>query len=74
VEKKLFYIINTNLDDFVKSRKTPFFVIPAEVLRQVQDREPIERPESSRFKWLQMVWTPVFTGVTTFYEFINLES
>jgi len=54
-------------DDFVKSRKTPFFVIPAEVLRHAQDRELIERPESSLFKWVQMVWTPVFTGVTTFY-------
>jgi len=60
-----------NADEIVKSRKTPFFVIPAEVLRQAQDREPIERPESSFLKWLRMVWTPVFTGVTTFYETIN---
>jgi hypothetical protein len=29
------------------------------------------KPESSKFKQLQTIWTPVFTGVTTFYEFIN---
>ncbi len=43
-------------NDFLKSRKTPFFVISRIC------------GESSLFKWLQMVWTPVFTGVTTFYE------
>jgi len=30
--------------------------------------------ESSVFGHLQNFWTPVFTGVTTFYEGINLES
>jgi hypothetical protein len=30
------------------------------------------KPESSRFKQLQTIWTPVFTGVTTFYEFIKV--
>jgi len=24
-----------------------------------------------KFKQLQTIWTPVFTGVTTFYEFIR---
>jgi translocator protein len=28
------------------------------------------KPESSSFKYLQLFWTPVFTGVTTFYESI----
>jgi len=31
------------------------------------------KPESSFFNWLQSFWTPVFTGVTTFYETIKLE-
>jgi len=26
------------------------------------------RPESSYIKWFHLVWTPVFTGVTTFSE------
>jgi len=43
-------VANYNFSGLVKNRKTPFFVIPAEVLRQGQDREPIERPESSLFK------------------------
>jgi len=37
-----------------------------------QDRELVERlvewPGSSLFKHLQRAWTPVFTGVTNFYE------
>ena len=60
-----------NPDGLVKSRKSPFFVIPAKVLRQAQDREPAEWPESSLFIQLRRVWTPVFTGVTTFYETVN---
>jgi hypothetical protein len=31
------------------------------------------RPESSSFKLLQIFWIPVSTGVTTFYEAINLK-
>jgi len=46
-------------DELVKSRKTPFFVIPAKAGIQF-------------FTWLQSFWTPVFTGVTTFYETINI--
>jgi hypothetical protein len=43
----------------------PFSVIPAKAV-------PVaDKPESSLFKQLQTIWTPVFTGVTTFYEFIN---
>ena len=72
-----FFIINNNIDGLVKSRKTPFFVIPAP--HPVRDKL---QPESSLFKWLQMVWTPEpapdpdpgFTGVTTFYEFINIKT
>ena len=30
-----------------------------------------DKPESSIFSKLQLLWTPVFTGVTTFYEIIN---
>ena len=48
-----------NIDELVKSRKTPFFVIPAKAGIQF-------------FNWLQSFWTPVFTGVTTFYETINI--
>jgi hypothetical protein len=31
------------------------------------------KPESRDFKALQKQWTPVFTGVTTFYENIKLD-
>jgi len=31
------------------------------------------KPESSLFNWLQNFWTPVFTGVTTFYETIKID-
>jgi hypothetical protein len=30
--------------------------------------------ESSLFNLLQIFWTPVFTGVTTFYEYVNIKS
>jgi hypothetical protein len=30
------------------------------------------RPESTLFRSLLIPWTPVFTGVTTFYEALNL--
>jgi len=48
----------SNSDEFVKSRKTPFFVIPAEA--GIQSNRGI--------------WTPAFAGVTalgTFYEAVN---
>jgi hypothetical protein len=50
------------MDSFVKSRKGPFFVIPAYEL------------ESCIFKQLQKTWTPFFNGVTTFYEFIKIQN
>jgi len=53
-----------NFDSFVKNRKTPFLVIPAKAGIQF-------------FNCLQSFWTPPgldpgFTGVTTFYETINI--
>jgi len=30
------------------------------------------KPESTLFKQLQTIWTPVFTGVTTFYRTIKI--
>jgi len=50
--------LRIKFDDIVKSRKTTFFVIPAKAGIQF-------------FNWLQSFWTPVFTGVTTFYETIK---
>jgi hypothetical protein len=32
---------------------------------------PGQAPESSYFKYLKILWTPVSTGVTTFYDNIN---
>ncbi len=31
------------------------------------------KPESSLFRQLQIIWTPGFTGVTTFYEAISIK-
>jgi hypothetical protein len=57
------------------SRKTPFFVIPAN-----PGSGPGQAPESSLFRDLQNLWTPVTlsrrkpgTGVTTFYEPIKID-
>jgi len=36
-------------------------------------RGPGQAPESRFFEHLQNVWTPVFTGVTTFYEAVNVK-
>jgi len=44
-----------------------FSVIPAD-----PGSGPGQAPESSVFKWLKIIWTPVFTGVTTSYEIITL--
>jgi hypothetical protein len=30
------------------------------------------KPESRKYESLQNTWTPVFTGVTTFYDIIKL--
>ena len=59
VIKGRFFICVFNLVGLVKSQKAPFLVFPA--------KDGIQYFDS-----LQNLWTPVFTGVTTFYETINL--
>jgi hypothetical protein len=59
-------IENTKYDDLVKSLKRRISVIPAN-----PGSGPGQAPESSYFKYFKILWTPVFTGVTTFYENIN---
>ena len=54
-------------DGLVKSLKRPFPVIPAN-----PGSGPGQAPESSYFKHLKILWTPVVTGVTTSYEIINI--
>jgi len=61
-----------NVDEPVKSRKVLFSVILAKVLRQAQDREPIERPESSRFNAFWMPDQVRHDDFETFYETINV--
>jgi len=51
------------IDDLVKSLKRHISVIPAN-----PGSGPGQAPESSYFKYLKILWTPVSTGVTTFYE------
>jgi len=53
-------------DALVKSRKCPRIVIPVN-----PGSGPGQAPESRDFKALQKHWTPVFTGVTTFYEVVK---
>ena len=48
-------------DKLVKSRKTPYFCHPALSYLSAWIQF---------LNWLQSFWTPVFTGVTTFYETI----
>jgi hypothetical protein len=45
-------------DDFVKGLKLPTLVIPAEA--------------GIQFKQMKIHWTPVSTGMTTFYEILRL--
>jgi hypothetical protein len=47
-------------DELVKSRKLPFYVIPAKAGIQ-------------SFQSVRRTWTPVFTGVTTFYETVKFD-
>ena len=49
--------------DLVKSLKRHISVIPAN-----PGSRPGQAPESSYFKYLKILWTPVSTGVTTFYD------
>jgi hypothetical protein len=68
------YPTKTKFDDLVKSLKRRISVIPAN-----PGSSPGQAPEASYFKYLKILWTPVFgelsravsTGVTTFYEFIK---
>jgi hypothetical protein len=59
VTVRLKQIIMT-FDGFVKSRKRVMIVIPAKAGIQC-------------FNWLRILWTPVFTGETTFYDFISFK-
>jgi hypothetical protein len=52
----------------LKSLKRLFFVIPA----PYQARGKLQQ-ESSLFKHLEFSWIPVFTGMTTFCEFIIID-
>jgi hypothetical protein len=53
----------TKPDDLVKSPFCPIFVIPA--------KAGIQSRSERDFKYLKILWTPVSTGVTTFYEIIK---
>jgi hypothetical protein len=58
-------------DGLVKSQKIPFPVIPAKA--GIQCFQAVADHLDSGFH-RSTIWTPVFTGVTTFYEFIIFES
>jgi len=61
-------------DSLVKSRKCPRIVIPVNPgSGPAPDliRGPEQAPESRDFNALRQHWTPVFTGVTTFYEVVK---
>jgi hypothetical protein len=70
------FLAIANFDDLVKSLKRRISVIPAN-----PGSGPGQAPESSYFKHLKILWTPVFgelsravsTGVTTFYDSINFD-
>jgi len=55
------------IDDLVKSLKRRISVIPAN-----PGSGPGQAPESSYFKYLKILWAPVSTGVTTFYDSIKI--
>jgi len=57
----------TKIDDLVRSLKRRDSVIPAN-----PGSGSGQAPESSYFKYLKILWTPVSTGVTTFYEIIKI--
>jgi len=62
-----FQLQKVKVDDLVKSLKRRISVIPAN-----PGSGPGQAPESSYFKYLKILWTPVSTGVTTFYETIKV--
>ena len=61
------FLLFVNIDDFVKSRKTPFFVIPAEA--GIQSFQMVTDGLDSGYR---IESGTSFAGVTTFYEFINI--
>jgi hypothetical protein len=56
------------IDEFVKNQRGGVPVIPAN-----PGSGPGQAPESSYFKYLKILWTPVFTGVTTFYKIVKVD-
>jgi len=60
------FLSRRKFDGLVKSLKRRIPVIPAN-----PGSGPGQAPESSYFKFLKILWTPVSTGVTTFYEIIK---
>jgi len=66
---KLKFLLFSLTDDLVKSLKRRISVIPAN-----PGSCPGQAPESSYFKHLKILWTPVSTGVTTFYDSIKVEN
>jgi len=66
-ECKQFHAPSNKIDDLVKSPNFRFFVISPN-----PGSGPGKAPESCPFKYLQLSWTPVSTGVTTFYENIKI--
>jgi len=50
----------SKIDGLVKSLKVRFFVIPAQAGIQC-------------FQVVRIIWIPVFTGMTTFYDSIKIE-
>ena len=64
-------IIKFKFDGLVKSQKIPFSVMPADPGSDLPRTGYGVREEYSLFKQLQTICSPVFTGVTTFYESIE---
>ena len=62
------FLSRRKFDGLVKSLKRRIPVIPAN-----PGSGPGQAPESSYFKFLKILWTPVSTGVTTFYENIKID-
>ncbi|MDI6764646.1 MAG: hypothetical protein QME83_16705, partial [Thermodesulfobacteriota bacterium] len=56
----IFKIFSARIDGFVKSLKSPLSVIPAQAGIQY-------------FQVVRIIWIPVFTGMTTFYDSIRIK-
>jgi hypothetical protein len=59
--------LTIHIDKIVKIRTSIEFLIPAN-----PGSGPGQEPESGCSKGISSLWTPVFTGVTTFYEGIYI--